>query len=109
MKRITITTRPGRRGSRRCVRVRIVLQETTAKPTEIRKRIRKVRRQRSRWRFSNSSRREEIVGRVGAPDGDSFDGSGENAPCLDMSMRAAPDDQRQEAVQRVARIIVGTA
>src|SRR5271168_2568749 len=99
MKRTTMTTSPGRRGSRRCVRVRMVLQETSAKPTEIRKRMRKVRRQRSRWRFSNSSRREEMDGRLGAPEGDSCDGSEENAPCLDMSMRAAPEDWGQGAVQ----------
>jgi hypothetical protein len=60
----------------------MVLHETTAKPMEIRKRRRKVIRQRSRWRFSNRSRREEIVGRFAPPAGASFAEFERDSSCL---------------------------
>src|ERR1700675_441979 len=108
MKRTTMTTSPGRRGSRRCARVRMVVQDTTANPIETERRRRKVTRQSSRWRFSNRSRREEIVGRLAPPAGESLAEPGENSSFLGMETRAAPGEANPEA-PRVAQIIVEIA
>src|ERR1700722_12994229 len=97
MKRTTMTTSPGRRGSRRCPRVRIVLHDTTANPTETARSRRNVTRQSSRWRFSNRSRREEIVGRLAPPEGGSFGEPRKKSSFLDMETRAAPADAGQES------------
>src|SRR5216684_11239 len=94
------------RASKRCARERMVFQEVRAKTTaRIRSRI-KVRRQSSFWRFSNCSRREDIVERFAPVGEEPLAGPSGSFPRACIKVR---DDWRKgpRIRRRLAESIVG--